>query len=152
MVTQRDPTITRIRGKDLIAQTAQTAGALRLTGVGEQVGAARIWMGRVKNQPGEWSSAHHHGDAETAGFLLAGHARIYFGDDYRQYIDLEPGDFVHVPPLLPHIEGNLSETEPMEWLTARTPDNIVVNLDQDGRQIHDRTLAVVRPDAGANPR
>jgi uncharacterized RmlC-like cupin family protein len=146
--TQTEPKIQLIRGKDLLeAETAQTEGALRLTGVGRPIGASAIWMGRVKNKPGEWSNAHHHGDAETAGFLLAGRARIYFGEDYREYIDLEPGDFVHVPPHVPHIEGNLSETEPMEWLTARTPDNIVVNLDRHGREVHDRTLAgeQVRP-------
>jgi uncharacterized RmlC-like cupin family protein len=142
MSTDSHAKIQLIRGKDLLeAETEQTDGALRLTGVGRPIGASAIWMGRVKNRPGEWSDAHHHGDAETAGFLLAGRARIYFGDDYREYVDLEAGDFVHVPPHVPHIEGNLSETEPMEWLTARTPDNIVVNLDRRGREVHDRTLA-----------
>jgi uncharacterized RmlC-like cupin family protein len=134
------PTIKLVRGRDLNSETAQTAGACRLTGVGKPIGASQIWMGRVRNQPGEWSDAHHHGDAETAGFLFSGRARIYFGEDYREYIDLEAGDFVHVPPNLPHIEGNLSETEPMEWLTARTPDNIVVNLGLSGREVHNRTL------------
>jgi len=140
MSRQTKPTISLVRGKDLISKTAQTTGSLRLTGVGKTMGASQIWMGRVKNQPGEWSDAHHHTGAETAGFLLSGRARIYFGKDYREYIDLEPGDFVHVPPRLPHIEGNLSETQPMEWVTARTPDNIVVNLGLSGREIHNRTV------------
>jgi uncharacterized RmlC-like cupin family protein len=140
MSTHTKPTIKLIRGKDLTSNTSQTTGTFRVTGVGKPIGASQIWMGRVKNRPGEWSEAHHHGDAETAGFLYAGRARIYFGEDYREYIDLEPGDFVHVPANVPHIEGNISETEPMEWVTARTPDNIVVNLGLSGREVHERTL------------
>jgi len=44
-------------------------------------------------------------------------------------MDFEEGDFVFVPPYVPHIEGNRGDEEPLEWVTARTPDNIVVNLD-----------------------
>jgi uncharacterized RmlC-like cupin family protein len=139
MSSDPEPTIKVTRGKDLTADAAQTAGTVRLLGVGKAVGATRIWMGRVRNQPGEWSDAHHHGDAETAGLLVAGHARIYYGEGFREYVDLEPGDFVYVPSHLPHIEGNLSETEPMEWVTARSPDNIIVNLPEAGREVHDRT-------------
>lgn len=74
----------------------------------------------------------------TFGFVAGRErARIYFGDGYREYVDVEAGDFVHVPPNVPHIEGNLSKEEPMEWRTARTPENIVVNLGVDGREIHD---------------
>ena len=38
------------------------------------------------------------------------------------------GDFVFVPPHMPHIEVNMSTTEDLVWLTCRTPDNIVINL------------------------
>jgi uncharacterized RmlC-like cupin family protein len=125
-----------VRSAELFDQTAQTAGARRLLGVGAPTGASRIWMGRVQNRPGEWSDPHHHGEAETGGFVLAGHARIYFGEDYREHIDMEAGDFCFVPPFVPHIEGNLSDTEPLVYITARTPDNIVVNLPDAGRDVH----------------
>lgn len=128
--------ITLIRADEIRSETAQTANCLRLVGVDANVGASKIWMGRVRNVGGEWSSAHHHGEAQTAGFMLSGNARIYFGEDYAEYIDMAPGDFCYVPPLIPHIEGNLSDTEPCEFLTARTPANIVVNLTVDGFEVH----------------
>lgn len=131
-----DAPITLIRAEDIRNQTAQTEHCLRLVGVDAAVGASKIWMGRVRNTGGEWSSAHHHGEAQTAGFMLSGHARIYFGDDFAEYVDMAPGDFCYVPPFVPHIEGNLSDTEPCEFVTARVPDNIVVNLPVDGAEIH----------------
>jgi uncharacterized RmlC-like cupin family protein len=72
---------------------------------------------------------HHHAEAETAGFVLEGKARIYYGEDYGSYYDLDEGDFVHVPPWMPHIECNRSQNARLVWMTARTPDNLVVNLD-----------------------
>lgn len=129
-----------VRRDDVLEQTAQTPGALRVLGVGKPTGAHKIWMGRVRNEPGQWSVPHHHGEAETAGFLLSGHARIYFGEGYEQWVDMEPGDFCYVPPYLPHVEGNPSFTEPLEFLTARSPDNIVINLPALDYVVHDRWL------------
>lgn len=74
------------------------------------------------------SSPHHHGEAETAGLVVSGHCRISFGPDYHESVDLAPGDFVFVPANFPHIEANTSDTEPVEFITARSPDNIVINL------------------------
>jgi uncharacterized RmlC-like cupin family protein len=118
-----------VKGGGNTLDTTQTQGSVRVEGIGPSTDADNVWMGRVRNQPGEWSLPHHHGVAETAGFVLAGRARIYFGEGYLEYVDLEAGDMVYVPPMLPHIEGNLSETEPLEFITARTPRNIVVNLE-----------------------
>nr|WP_272473544.1 cupin domain-containing protein [Baekduia alba] len=132
------------RGSDVLTQTAQTEGARRLLGVGAATGASRIWMGRVENAPGEWSAPHHHGEAETGGFVLSGRARIYFGADYSEFIDMGAGDFCFVPPFVPHIEGNMSDTEPLVYITARTPDNIVVNLPGPGRDVHADTLRAGR--------
>ena len=72
---------------------------------------------------------HHHGEAETGGYVLSGHGRIYFGEDYKEYVDLHDGDFVFVPPFMPHVEVNMSTTEELVWLTCRTPDNLVTNLE-----------------------
>ena len=60
--------------------------------------------------------------------MLKGKARIYFGENWKEYLDMEEGDFIFVPPNWPHIEVNMSTTEELVWLTTRTPDNIVVNL------------------------
>lgn len=122
-----------IRGAELSPQTGQTQGAQRLVAIGPGAGAAaqanRLWMGRVFNEPGTRSLPHHHGEAETGGYILSGRARVYWGECYQSYVDLEKGDFCYVPAFLPHIEANLSKTAPLVFLTCRTPDNIVVNLD-----------------------
>lgn len=109
--------------------TGQSGGAVRVSGVSPQhTPATKIWFGRVSNMPGYRSFPHHHGEAETGGYVLKGHGRIYYGDDYAEFIDMTEGDFVFVPPFMPHVEVNMSTTEDLVWLTARTPDNIVVNL------------------------
>lgn len=125
------PVLTRAGAE--ISDTAQSGGAVRISGVSPQhTPATKLWFGKVKNDPGYGSLPHHHGEAETGGYVLKGRARIYYGDSYSQSIDLNEGDFVFVPPWMPHIEVNLSDTEELIWLTTRTPDNIVVNLDGDG--------------------
>ncbi|WP_226352343.1 cupin domain-containing protein [Pseudonocardia sp. ICBG601] len=73
-------------------------------------------------------AAAHHGEAETGGYVLKGTGRIWYGENYAQWIEMNEGDFVFVPPFMPHVEGNMSTTEELVWLTCRTPDNIVVNL------------------------
>lgn len=110
--------------------TGQSGGAVRISGVSTQhTPATKIWYGQVSNEPGYRSFPHHHGEAETGGYVLRGHGRIYFGEDYKEFIDMTEGDWVFVPPHMPHVEANMSTTEELVWLTARTPENIVVNLD-----------------------
>ncbi|MBD8909012.1 cupin domain-containing protein [Methylorubrum zatmanii] len=122
------PVVTRAGEED--TRTGQSGGALRISGVSPQhTPATRIWYGKVSNKPGYRSLPHHHGEAETGGYVLKGKARIYFGPDYAEFVDMKEGDFVFVPPFMPHVEVNMSTTEELVWLTARTPENIVVNLD-----------------------
>lgn len=109
--------------------TGQSGGAHRVSGVSVQhTPATKIWYGRVSNEPGFRSLPHHHGEAETGGYVLKGHGRIYFGEDYTEWVDMTEGDWVFVPPYMPHVEVNMSITDELVWLTARTPENIVVNL------------------------
>jgi uncharacterized RmlC-like cupin family protein len=111
--------------------TGQSEGATRISGVSPQhTPATRLWFGQVHNDAGYRSAPHHHGEAETGGFVLSGRARIYFGEKFADYIDMEQGDWVFVPPFLPHVECNLDRNRPLIWMTTRTPDNIVVNLAQ----------------------
>tara|TARA_R110002020_G_scaffold109430_16_gene253174 strand:- start:39543 stop:39968 length:426 start_codon:yes stop_codon:yes gene_type:complete len=127
MSTDAKPVVTRSGSED--RGTGQSGGALRVSGVSPQhTPATKIWFGKVSNEPGFRSLPHHHGEAETGGYLLKGHGRIYFGKDYAEFVDMAEGDFVFVPPYMPHVEVNMSTTEELVWLTTRTPDNIVVNL------------------------
>lgn len=122
--------IVLVKAGDVKAKEAKGGSVIRRVGVDGDVGAQRLWLGRVWNDPGMKSPPHHHGEAETAGTVLRGHARIYFGENFEEYVDMEEGDFVYIPPYVHHIEANLSDTEPLEFMTARSPDNIVINIDE----------------------
>ncbi|MDF2444154.1 MAG: hypothetical protein JWR01_2357 [Subtercola sp.] len=120
------------RGAEIPLAPGQTAKARRYSGVStENTEVEGLWFGRVHTEAGEISAAHHHGRAETGGYVLEGRGFIRFGERYEDVVYLEQGDFVYVPPFVPHIEGNASLTRPLVWLTTRTPDNIVVNLDDE---------------------
>ena len=68
--------------------------------------------------------------------IVSGRARIYFGKDFAEYIDLGPEISMFVPPLLPHLEANMSTTEELWRPALRSPDNIVINLpDVDDAQL-----------------
>lgn len=119
-------------------QTAQSGDAVRVSGVSPQhTPATKLWFGKVSNKPGYRSPPHHHGEAETGGYVLKGRGRIYYGEGYSEWVEMTEGDFVFVPPHMPHVEANMSTTEDLVWLTTRTPDNIVVNL----ADVPDSTLA-----------
>jgi uncharacterized RmlC-like cupin family protein len=129
------PVVTRAGEED--QGTGQSGGAVRISGVSPQhTPATKIWFGQVSNEPGYRSFPHHHGEAETGGYVLRGHGRIYFGENYSESLDMTAGDWVFVPPYMPHVEANMSVTEELVWLTTRTPDNIVVNLPE----VDDSTL------------
>ncbi|MFI7482812.1 cupin domain-containing protein [Kocuria sp. M1R5S2] len=133
------PVVTR-HGQEY-SDTKQSGGAHRVSGVSVQhTPATKIWFGQVSNEPGFRSLPHHHGEAETGGYVLRGHGRIYFGEEYQEYLDMTAGDWVFVPPFMPHVEANMSTTDELVWLTTRTPENIVVNLED----VPDETLADYR--------
>lgn len=130
------------RKDELPMAPGQTANARRYSGVSkENTEVEDLWFGRVVTGPGEVSDPHHHGEAETGGYVLEGNGFIRFGDRYEEVVYMSAGDFVYVPPFVPHIEGNLSHTKQLVWLTTRTPDNIVVNLDD--QDVADVDLAFV---------
>ena len=136
------PFVTRKNQED--TRTGQSEGAVRVSGVSPQhTPATKIWFGKVTNKPGFRSPPHHHGEAETGGYVFSGSARIYFGETYADFIDMTEGDFVFIPPFMPHVEANMSVTDELVWMTTRTPDNIVVNLDD----VPDATLRDYRRSA-----
>jgi uncharacterized RmlC-like cupin family protein len=93
-------------------------------------GSAGIWMGQTSVAPGTRSADHHHGNSETAIFVVAGHpAFVYLEGGVETRIDASPGDYVYVPPYTPHREENPSATEEALVVIARnTQEAIVVNL------------------------
>lgn len=122
-----EPGVHVVRAQGLTDVTSQTSGMVRRAGIDPSISRG-LWVGRVSTGPGFSSGAHHHGEAETVGHVLTGRARIRFGDDFNEYVDLVAGDFVYIGPYVPHIEENLDDDGMLEFVTVRSPDNIVVNL------------------------
>ena len=112
------------------ADPAQSAGMARRAGIDiNSTGSQRLWMARATAPPGMRSAPHHHGEAETGAYVLSGSCRVYYGEGFTEYVDAGPGDLIFVPANTPHIEANLSEDEPVEFVATRSPSNIVINLE-----------------------
>ena len=97
---------------------------------GKTVGADKLWMGETHVSPDTSSGDHHHGEAETAIYVVSGHPRFVFLEDGEEVVlETGPGDYVFVPPFTPHREENRSPDEPAVVVIARsTQEGIVVNL------------------------
>jgi uncharacterized RmlC-like cupin family protein len=119
--------------KGTTGKTAQSEGMVRRAAIDKNTANSKsLWFGRVTCPPGLKSVPHHHGPAETAGHMLSGdRIRVYFGEGYQEFIEVEPGDYLFVPAYIPHIEMNMSDVVAAEFVTARSPDNIVVNIEEE---------------------
>jgi len=118
---------------ELSGATAQTSGMIRAAAIsGELVGARSLWMGRTVLPPGASSGDHHHGESETGIYVASGNPVFVFRDPGSgQLVRLEarPGDYVWVPPHVPHREENPSAgTEAVVVIARSTQEAIVVNL------------------------
>ncbi|HKC26661.1 MAG TPA: cupin domain-containing protein [Jatrophihabitans sp.] len=127
------PNLRHVRREQITADTAQSEGMQRFAAIsGPTVGSSQLWMGQTHVQPGTRSSDHHHGEAETAIYVLSGSPEFVFldersGDEVR--IRAHAGDYVFVPPFTPHREENNDPDEDAVVVLARsTQDAIVVNL------------------------
>ena len=89
-------------------------------------------MGRTVVLPGTSSGDHHHGESETGIYVVAGHPVFVFRDpESGTLIRLEtsPGDYVWVPPHVPHREENPSpDAEAVVVIARSTQEAIVVNV------------------------
>jgi len=120
-----------VRGKELDPNTPQTPGMSRAAAITHaRVGANKLWAGTVVVQPAASTGAHHHGELETVIYIVRGRARFRWGDRLENVVEADPGDFVYVPPFVPHQEMNALPDEAVEAVVVRSgQDPIVVNLD-----------------------
>jgi uncharacterized RmlC-like cupin family protein len=125
------PDVQVVRGDELSDDTPQTSGLQRFEAVSaERLGSTDLWMGLSVLPPGSKTGVHHHGQSETALYILSGVGRWWVGDQLDARREARPGDFVFIPPNAVHWEENASDTEPVQMIVARsTQDAIVVNLD-----------------------
>jgi uncharacterized RmlC-like cupin family protein len=124
-----------IRAGSLDGGTAQTGGMRRFAAVsGRAVGSEKLWMGQTHVAPATSSCDHHHGESETAIYVVSGHPEFVFldgsgGEPEEVRLRTSPGDYVFVPPFVPHREENPDPAEEAVVVIARsTQEAIVVNL------------------------
>ena len=113
--------------------TPQTPGMRRMAAVtNASANAAKIWAGTVDIAPDARTGAHHHGELESVIYVVKGRARMRWGDQLEFTAVAEAGDFIFVPPFVPHQEMNASTVDPLECVLVRNDQEpIVVNLDID---------------------
>jgi uncharacterized RmlC-like cupin family protein len=95
-----------------------------------RAGANKLWAGTVVVEPNARTAAHHHGELETVLYIVRGRARMRWGEHLEFSEEAGPGDFIYVPPFVPHQEMNARADEPVEAVVVRSgQEPVVVNLD-----------------------
>ena len=129
----RDHGVRVIKGDRLDPNTAQTPGMFRQAAINHaRVGAQKIWAGTVSIDANAKTGAHHHGALESVIYVLRGRARMRWGEKLEFTAEAEAGDFIFVPPYVPHQEINASPDEKLECVLVRSDNEaVVVNLNID---------------------
>ncbi|MDW9919367.1 cupin domain-containing protein [Sinorhizobium meliloti] len=119
-----------IKGDQLDDNTAQTPGMYRQAAINHaRVGAQKIWAGTVAIEPNAKTGVHHHGPLESVIFVVRGKARMRWGDRLEYVAEAGPGDFIYVPPFVPHQEINADPEKVLECVLVRSDNEaVVVNI------------------------
>ncbi len=127
----RDNGVRIVRHDQLDPNTPQTPGMQRAAAITHlSAGANKIWAGSVTVQPKAKTGAHHHGALESVIYVVGGRARLRWGERLEFYAEAGPGDFIYVPPYVPHQEINASPDEPLRCVLVRSDQEpVVVNLE-----------------------
>ena len=130
----KDNGIRVVRAGELDSNTPQTLGMTRAAAITHaRAGANKLWAGTVVVEPDAKTGAHHHGELETVLYIVRGRARFRWGERLEYFAEAGPGDFIYVPPYVPHQEMNASPESPVEAVVVRSgQEPVVVNLDIEG--------------------
>src|SRR5581483_10947990 len=120
-----------IPGDQLDTNTPQTPGMNRAAAINfARVGAEKLWAGTVTIHPNAKTGAHHHGPVESVIYVVRGKARMRWGEQLEYCAEAGPGDFIYVPPFVPHQEINADPNAELECVLVRSgQEPVVVNLD-----------------------
>ena len=120
-----------VHANELDTNTPQTMGMTRAAAITyARTGAQKIWAGTVTIKPDAKTGAHHHGHLESVIYIVKGRARMRWGNNLEFTAEAGPGDFIYVPPYVPHQEINASDTEPLECVLVRSDNEAVaINID-----------------------
>ena len=120
-----------VSSRQLDLNTPQTPGMTRAAAINRAMaGANKLWAGTVHIHPGAKTAPHHHGQLESIIYVTSGKARMRWGEELEFIAEAGPGDFIFVPPFVPHQEINANPTEPLMCVVVRSDQEpIVANLD-----------------------
>ena len=120
-----------VHADELDVNTPQTPGMNRAAAItAARAGAEKLWAGTVVIHPKAKTGAHHHGPVESVIYVVSGKARMKWGDRLEFTAEAGPGDFIYVPPYVPHQEINAEASEPLSCVVVRSgQEAVVVNLD-----------------------
>ncbi len=120
-----------MRGDELDTNTPQTPGMNRAAAITTaRAGAEKLWAGTVVIHADAKTGAHHHGALESVIYVVSGRARMRWGERLEFTAEAGPGDFIYVPPYVPHQEINASDDTPLSCVLVRSGQvPVVVNLD-----------------------
>jgi uncharacterized RmlC-like cupin family protein len=127
----KDHGVKIVHADQLDPNTPQTSGMTRAAAITyARTGASKLWAGTVVVEPNARTGPHHHGELETVLYVVKGRVRMRWGDHLEFSDEASAGDFIYVPPYVPHQEINARQDEPCEAVVVRSgQDPIVVNLD-----------------------
>jgi uncharacterized RmlC-like cupin family protein len=116
--------IENLEGITVLRQSGTTRGWNGIkykTGLsGRNTPARKLSMNVATVPPGAVAYAHIHVDFEVMLYILAGKVRHEYGEGLTKSVDNEAGDFIFIEPGVPHEVINLSETEPIVAVVARS--------------------------------
>jgi uncharacterized RmlC-like cupin family protein len=127
----RDRGVKVIPGSQLDLNTPQTPHMTRAAAITyARTGASKLWAGTFTVEPNAKTGAHHHGELESVIYVVSGRARMRWGEHLEFIAEAGPGDFIYIPPFVPHQEINASKDEALSCVVSRSgQEPIVVNLD-----------------------
>jgi uncharacterized RmlC-like cupin family protein len=119
-----------VRANEFDSNTPQTPGMTRAAAINRAIaGANKLWAGSVEIHPNAKTAPHHHGALESIIYVISGRARMRWGEKLEYVADAGPGDFIFVPPYVPHQEINALAKEPLMCVVVRSDQEpVVVNL------------------------
>jgi uncharacterized RmlC-like cupin family protein len=120
-----------IPGDKLDSNTPQTPGMTRAAAITHaRTGASKLWAGSVQIHANAKTGPHHHGELESVIYIVSGKARMRWGEQLEFVAEAGPGDFIFVPPYVPHQEINAIADQALVCVVVRSgQEPIVVNLD-----------------------
>ena len=127
-----------VHANELDMNTPQTAGMTRAAAITHaRTGASKLWAGTVTIKPDAKTGAHHHGALESVIYVVSGRARMRWGERLEYLAEAGPGDFIYVPPYVPHQEINAEAAQPLSCVVVRSgQEPVVVNLEIEDVEAH----------------